>query len=64
MAAPAPPRSSFDVLDGLILEALGELRSARSAATRTGSRTSLDVQTRAEAHLNSLLDYRLAAQRR
>jgi hypothetical protein len=64
MTAPAPPRSDFAVLDQLILEALGALRSARTAAARVGNRTNLDVQTRAEEHLNALLDYRLAARRR
>jgi hypothetical protein len=64
MTAPAPPRSDFAVLDQLILEALGALRSARTAATRMGNRRNLDVQTRAEEHLNALLDYRHAAGRR
>jgi hypothetical protein len=64
MTAPAPPRSDFAVLDRLILEALRELRSARTAAARTGNRTNLERQTRAEEHLNALLEYRLAAQRR
>jgi hypothetical protein len=62
MTAPAPPRSDFAVLDRLILEALRELRSARTAAARTGNRTNLERQTRAEEHLNALLEYRLAAQ--
>jgi hypothetical protein len=64
MTAPAPPRSDFAVLDRLILEALRELRSARTAVARTGNRTNLERQTRAEEHLNALLEYRLAAQRR
>jgi hypothetical protein len=64
MTAPARPRSDFAVLDRLILEALSELRSARAAATRTGNRKTLELQTRAEEHLNALLEYRLAAQRR
>ena len=64
MTAPARPRSDFAVLDRLILEALGQLRSARTAARRTGNRKSLDVQIRAEEHLNALLEYRLVAQRR
>jgi len=62
MTAPAPPRSDFAVLDRLILEALRELRSARTAAARTGNRTNLERQTRAEEHLYALLEYRLAAQ--
>jgi hypothetical protein len=64
MTALAPPPSSFAVLDRLILEALSELRSARAAAARRGDRANLDVQLRAEEHLNALLDYRHAAQRR
>jgi hypothetical protein len=64
MTAPAPPRTDFAVLDRLILEALVNLRSARTGATRTGNRKNLDLQTRAEEHLNALLDYRHAAQRR
>jgi hypothetical protein len=61
MSAPAPPRSSFAVLDQLIHDALGELRSARAAAGRKDNRTNLDLQARAEEHLNALLDYRHAA---
>jgi hypothetical protein len=33
-------------------------------AGRTGNRRNLDLQARAEEHLNALLEYRLAAQRR
>jgi hypothetical protein len=64
MTAPAPPRSDFAVLDRLILEALGELRTARAAAARKDNRRNLDLQMRAEEHLNALLDYRHTAQRR
>jgi hypothetical protein len=64
MTAPAPPRSDFADLDRLILEALTELRSARKTAARTDSRTDIEHQTRAEEHLNALLESRLAAQRR
>ena len=64
MTAPARPRSDFAVLDRLILEALIELRSARRMVARTGNRRNLDLQARAEEHLNALLEYRLAAQRR
>jgi hypothetical protein len=64
MTALAPPRSSFAVLDRLILEALTDLRTARIVAARTGNRTNLERQTRAEEHLNALLEYRLAAQSR
>jgi hypothetical protein len=62
MTAPAPPRSDFAVLDRLILEALGELRSARSIARRAGNRANIEAQTRAEEHLDALLDYRHVAQ--
>jgi hypothetical protein len=64
MTAPARPRTEFALLDQLILEALGDLRSARSEARRRGNRKTLELQTRAEEHLNALLEYRLVAQRR
>ena len=64
MTASAPPRTDFTVLDRLIQEALSNLRSARTGAARTGNRTNLDRQTRAEEHLDALLDYRHAVQRR
>jgi len=64
MTATAPPRPDFTVLDRLILEALTELRSARTGAARTSNRENLELQTRAEEHLDALLDYRYAALRR
>ena len=64
MTTSAPPRIDFAVLDRLICEALTDLRSARVGAARTSNRRNLDLQTRAEDHLNALLDYRLAAQNR
>jgi hypothetical protein len=68
MTAPAPPRSDargdFALLDRLICEALDQLRSARSKASRLGNRRNVDLQSRAEEHLNALLEYRHAAQRR
>jgi hypothetical protein len=64
MTAPAPSRNGFDVLDQHILEALDQLRFARIAAARAGNRTNLDLQARAEEHLNALLEYRHAAQDR
>ena len=64
MTAPAPTSTDFAVLDRLILEALSNLRSARTGAARTSNRKNLDVQTRAEEHLNALLDYRQAVARR
>ena len=64
MTTSAPPRIDFAVLDRLIREALTDLRSARVGAARTSNRRNLELQTRAEEHLNALLDYRLAAQNR
>ena len=64
MTAPVRTRSDFTLLDRLIGESLGDLRSARLVAARTETRKTLDLQTRAEEHLNALLEYRLAAQRR
>jgi hypothetical protein len=64
MTAPARPRGDFAILDRLILEALTELRVARAGARRTGNRQTIELQSRAEEHLNALLEYRLAAQRR
>jgi hypothetical protein len=64
MTASAPPRTDFAVLDGLILQALTDLRSARIGVARTADRKNLDLQTRAEEHLNALLDYRHAARGR
>jgi hypothetical protein len=64
MTAPARHRSEFAVLDRLILEALSELRSARGAAALAGNRQNLELRTRAEEHLNALLEYRHAARHR
>jgi hypothetical protein len=64
MTAPAPARSDFALLDRLIREALDQLRTARTKATRVGNRRNVDLQSRAEEHLNALLEYRHAAQRR
>jgi hypothetical protein len=61
MTAPAPPLSGFALLDRLIEDALDDLRSARAAATRAGNRENLDRLTRAEEHLNALLEFRHAA---
>ncbi|MGY1712550.1 hypothetical protein ACI8AC_23870 [Geodermatophilus sp. SYSU D00758] len=60
MTAPAPPLDEFAVLDRLIIEAFTDLRSARASAARTGNRANLDLLTRAEEHLNALLEYRHA----
>jgi hypothetical protein len=64
MTAPAPPRTDFAVLDQQILDALSDLRLARVRAARVGNRRNLEVQTRAEEHLNALLEYRHAARGR
>jgi hypothetical protein len=61
MTAPAPPLNSFVLLDRLIMEAFTDLRAARAVAARTGNRRNLDLSTRAEEHLNALLEYRHAA---
>ena len=64
MTVTAPPRNDFDLLDRLIVEALSDLRVARIGVARTGNRRNLDLQARAEEHLDALLDYRVSAQRR
>jgi hypothetical protein len=64
MTTLAPPSDRFAVLDGLIVRALGDLRAARRAWTRTDSQADLERQERAEADLNALLEYRSAAQHR
>jgi hypothetical protein len=64
MSAPAPPRNDFAVLDHLIVRALTELRSARRTSARIGNRRNLELETRAEANLNALLDYRYEACKR
>ena len=64
MTAPAPPLNSFVLLDRLIMEAFTDLRAARAVAARTGDRQNLDLLTRAEEHLNALLEYRHAVLRR
>jgi hypothetical protein len=64
MTTSVSPTRGFAVLDRLILEALGELRSARSTARRAGNRANVEAQTRAEEHLDALLDYRHVAQSR
>jgi len=64
MTTITPPRNEFTTLDRLIAGALEDLRSARAAATRAGSRANVDRRTRAEEHLDALLEYRHAASRR
>jgi hypothetical protein len=64
MTTLAPPSDRFTVLDSLIVRALAELRAARHACGRTSDRANLDLQTRAEANLNALLEYRHAAEHR
>jgi hypothetical protein len=61
MTALALPRGDFALLDRLILEALWDLRAARSRAARTSNQRNLDLLSRAEEHLNALLEYRHAA---
>ena len=65
MTTLAPLSDRFAVLDMLIVRALDELRAARRVCARTSDRRILDDrQTRAEANLNALLEYRHAAQHR
>ena len=64
MTTITPPRNEFTTLDRLIAGALEDLRSARAAATRTGNRANVDRRTRAEEHLDALLEYRHAVSRR
>jgi hypothetical protein len=64
MTSLAPPRGDFALLDRLILESLRDLRSARDRAARSGTRRNLELQFRAEEHLNALLEYRHAARGR
>ena len=64
MATTAPPLDGLVLLDRLITEAFTDLRAARAAAARTGDREHLDLVTRAEEHVNALLEYRHAALRR
>ena len=64
MTTLALPRSDFALLDRLILEAFWDLRSARAQAALTGNGRNLDRQSRAEEHLNTLLEYRYAARDR
>ena len=64
MTTLAPSSDRFTVLNSLIVRALAELREARRACGRTGDQANLDLQTRAEANLNALLEYRHAAEHR
>jgi hypothetical protein len=64
MTSLALPRGDFALLDRLILEALWDLRAARAGAARMGDQRNLDLQSRAEEHLNTLLEYRYAARGR
>jgi hypothetical protein len=64
MTVTTASRTELAVLDGLIIEALTDLRSARLGAARAGNRSNLDLRTRAEEHLNALLDYRHAVHHR
>ena len=64
MTAPVLTRPDLAVLDGLLVQALAELRSARGRCARHSGCESLLAQERAESNLNALLDYRSAAARR
>jgi hypothetical protein len=64
MTTLAPPSDRFAVLDMFIVRALDELRAARRICAGTSDRQNPDCQTRAEANLNALLEYRHATQHR
>lgn len=64
MTTLAPPSDRFRVLDSLIVRALADLRAARRACGRTSDRGTLELQLRAEANLNALLEYRHVARQR
>jgi hypothetical protein len=58
MAAIAPPRPDFALLDTQITHALFALRLARVATARGRRQEDRDAEIRAEANLNALLDRR------
>jgi hypothetical protein len=60
MTAPVLTGPNLAVLDGLLVEALAELRSARARCVRHSGGDALAAQERAESNLNALLDYRTA----
>jgi hypothetical protein len=64
MTTLAPPSDRFAVLDNLIAGSLDELRAARRVCASTSDRQNLDRQTRAEADINALLEYRHVMQHR
>jgi hypothetical protein len=58
MAAVAPARTDFSVLDTQITHALFALRLARIITARGHTAEDRDAEKRAEADLNGLLDHR------
>jgi len=64
MTAPVLPRPDLAVLDGLLVKALADLRSARMRSPGVSRKDWLLAQERAESNLNALLDYRSVAARR
>ncbi len=64
MTAPVLTGPDLVVLDGLVVQALAEVRSARARCAHHSGRESLLAQERAESNLNALLDYRSAVARR
>lgn len=64
MTAPARTLPDYATLDQRITDALGRLRSARAASTRSRDSESMRAERDAESRLNGLLECRLAAQRR
>lgn len=55
-------QSDLSALDRHIARALVNLRAARVASARVSSQKNIQAETRAEADLNALLEYRHAAQ--
>jgi hypothetical protein len=63
MTTYTPTRTDLSALDQQIVLALVTLRQARAATLGRSSPRNLAVETRAEANLNALLDYRHSTQR-
>jgi hypothetical protein len=64
MTARTSTRTDFTTLDEQITRALTTLRLARTRSAREKTTNDVYAEKRAEANLNTLLDYRHAAQQR
>jgi hypothetical protein len=64
MTTPVLTSPDLGTVDGLLVQALADLRSARLRCARGGSPEAVLAQDRAESNLNALLDYRSVAARR